>query len=779
MDGGGASGANGEQQPLGPMSPTGERRLGHVVSALVGFFRSISLGRGREPCLQDLLRLLTLWFRYGSDPHVEATLLEGFECVDIDMWLLVIPQIIARINSPNMRVRKSVHTLLLRVGRHHPQALIYPLAVASHEARHHESGTRPPQGPAASSRGRWAERILHTMRGHCDTLVEQALLVSNELIRCAILWGEMWHEALEQAYRRYFYYEQHGVDSMLSVLLPLYRMLDHGANTANERAFVAAFGAELQTALAHCREFSRAGRESELQCAWERFYAVLRQLGRELQEAKTLQLEQVSPQLLQARGLELAVPGTYRADRDVVAIASFAPSIKVMNSKQRPRRLAVMGSDGKEYVFLLKGHEDLRQDERVMQLFGLVNTLLAVDESCARLDLGIQRYGVVPLSTNSGLIEWVPQCDTLHALVRDHRMRRNIMINVEHRLMLHYAPDLDSLSLMQKVEVFKYALANTEGMDLYRVLWMKAPSSEAWLERRSNFSRSLAVMSMVGHMLGLGDRHPSNLMLNRFSGKILHIDFGDCFEVAMRRDKFPEKVPFRLTRMLVNAMEVSAVEGTFRSTCERVMGVLRQHQDSLMAMLEAFIHDPLIKWRLLQPQAPQQPPPSSATSQSHLSSKAASLGDRLGSGGIGGIGGGVGVGGNPTGANAPPLGTSVSARIASLAPSLRASLEESFGYHADSLQLSMQETHTPLESAWHRQWAAAQTSSELLASEGSFEPEALNERAVRVIRRVENKLTGREFGEQLSIADQVQRLIEQATSHLNLCQCYVGWCPFW
>ena len=47
---------------------------------------------------------------------------------------------------------------------------------------------------------------------------------------------------------------------------------------------------------------------------------------------------------------------------------------------------------------------------------------------------------------------------------------------------------------------------------------------------------------------------------------------------------------------------MSAVEGTFRSTCERVMGVLRSHQDSLMAMLEAFIHDPLIKWRLLQPE---------------------------------------------------------------------------------------------------------------------------------------------------------------------------------
>ena len=46
-------------------------------------------------------------------------------------------------------------------------------------------------------------------------------------------------------------------------------------------------------------------------------------------------------------------------------------------------------------------------------------------------------------------------------------------------------------------------------------------------------------MSMVGYILGLGDRHPSNIMLNRNLGKIVHIDFGDCFEVASLRDKFP------------------------------------------------------------------------------------------------------------------------------------------------------------------------------------------------------------------------------------------------
>jgi serine/threonine-protein kinase mTOR len=72
----------------------------------------------------------------------------------------------------------------------------------------------------------------------------------------------------------------------------------------------------------------------------------------------------------------------------------------------------------------------------------------------------------------------------------------------------------------------------------------------------ATFTRSLAVNSMVGHILGLGDRHPSNLMLERKTGKVVHIDFGDCFEVAMHREKFPEKIPFRLTRMLTHAMKV-------------------------------------------------------------------------------------------------------------------------------------------------------------------------------------------------------------------------------
>lgn len=63
--------------------------------------------------------------------------------------------------------------------------------------------------------------------------------------------------------------------------------------------------------------------------------------------------------------------------------------------------------------------------------------------------------------------------------------------------MLSFAPDYDNLPLIAKVEVFEYALQNTEGNDLSRVLWLKSRTSEVWLDRRTNYTRSLAVMSMV------------------------------------------------------------------------------------------------------------------------------------------------------------------------------------------------------------------------------------------------------------------------------------------
>eukprot|EP00871_Galdieria_phlegrea_P006008 jgi/Galph1/895/GphlegSOOS_G5664.1 len=736
-----------------------------VIHALNGFFRALSLCTKTAIRLQDILRLLTLWFRYGGIAEVNATVNTGIAAAEVDTWLDVIPQLFARLHSPNHSVRATVRSLMIRIGRAHPQALVYPLHVAAKSTN--------------KIRKEAAEEILNAMRLHSATLVEQAELVSRELVRVAILWHEMWHEGLEEASRLYF--GEHNVEGMLEVLEPLHAMIEAGPETTREAAFIKEFGRDLAEAAEWCRRFRASGKESDINQAWDLYYHVFRRINKQLPAMSTLDLTQVSLKLLRARNLELSIPGTYAPSFEnnqvsVVRIAGFNPTIQVINSKQRPRRLVIYGSDGREHTFLLKGHEDLRQDERVMQLFGLVNELLSQNSSTNSRALMIKRFSVVPLSPNTGLIGWVPQCDTLHSLIREFREQRKILLNVEHRLMLQMAPDYDNLTLVQKVEVFEYALSNTTGADLSRVLWLKSRNSEMWLDRRTTYTRSLATMSMVGYVLGLGDRHPSNLMLERNTGRVIHIDFGDCFEVAMLREKFPEKIPFRLTRMLVNAMEVCGIEGYFRHTCESVMQVLRDNKDSLMAMLEAFVHDPLINWRLLG--TAEDVIVGRHVKISQEESKQADLTKTFA----------FSVAGTRSQAwkgNANlsstkhlldgPYGLSLS-ELVRLQTGEKTNDEDKWSsVRRKEASFSLRPGETPIEI--RNRDIERQQGSQTVEDVN----EAVNRRALAVIRRVHNKLTGKDFDERqvLGASQQVDRLIVEAMKVENLCQCYIGWCAFW
>lgn len=553
----------------------------YIIPAVEGFLRSIALSPGNS--LQDTLRLLTLWFTYGYQHGVNQAIAQGMATVNIDVWLEVVPQIIARIQTPRQTIQQLIVRLLHDIGRAHPQALIYPLTVASKSN--------------VASRKAVAQGIMAKMREHAATIVDQADLVSTELIRAAILWHEQWHEGLEEASKHYF--ADHNEEAMFEVLEPLHDMIEKGPETLRETSFVQSFGHELRMARDFCRRYKLHGDTNDLNQAWDIYYSTFQRLARQLKLLTVIELQYVSPKLMAVRDLDLAVPGTYQSGKPVIGISYVLPTFTVISSKQRPRRFTMRGRDGKEYTFILKGHEDLRQDERVMQLFGLVNTLFSADQESAKRHLSIHQFSITPLSPGAGLIGFVPHSDTLHTLIKSYRDSRKILIDIENRLMNQMADDnYDTLPLMHKVEVFQYALDNTTGQDLYRILWLRSRNSESWLERRTTYTRSLGLTSMVGYILGLGDRHPSNLMLDQITGEIVHIDFGDCFEVAMQRDKYPEKVPFRLTRMLIHAMEVCGITGTFSRSCEVSMEVLRENKESLMAVLEAFVYDPLINWRL-------------------------------------------------------------------------------------------------------------------------------------------------------------------------------------
>ncbi|KAF5402330.1 hypothetical protein PHET_04458 [Paragonimus heterotremus] len=809
----------------------------HAVPSVLGFVNSISLSPSAN--LQDSLRLINLLFKFGHLAEIREVIREGLTKIRLSNWLLVIQQLLARIDTPREYVANIIVDLLISVGRSYPQSMVCPLVLAF------KSG-------GSDRRRHNANRILYSMEEHSPRLVSEAFLLNEELIRLSITWVEMWSESLEDASRVYF--GEKDIMKMFRILHPLHQMMDRGHETIHESTFLQDHGSELANCRICCETYERTSNNLVLQQAWEGYYTLYRRFTKQVNSMTTLELSVASPRLHEYRkDWELAVPGSYEPHRPLVRIAGIKNCLTLMTSKQHPRKLTVQGSDGHQYVFLLKGHEDTRQDERVMQFFGLVNTLLSNDPETLRRNLTIQRMSVIPLSTNTGLIGWVPSSDTLHSLIRDYREKTQTVLNKENREMILLAPDFDRLNVIQKTEIFEAGLRESSGRDLANILWLKSHSSEAWFERRTNFVRSMATMSMVGYILGLGDRHPSNIMLSRETGKVVHIDFGDCFEVAMLREKFPEKVPFRLTRMIIAAMEVTGIDGVYRHTCEMVMSLMRDNRESLLAVLEAFIHDPLLQWVLLE----------NRKDFTHLDTK---LEDSVMAGGQpagNGLGAPVGNGAGPgLQAAVQPTKTQLhrqaefiqlrqnqivgaqttaarrpTDRTGGLAPNNTASHNPHDQHnhppmtqygprrsetspkrvftnpnHPDSVSLRDPHKINPwrhhlCNGPWfgcyetarrlrrqsetghvvvERQglqgfiFSAKPSSGDETLLEAESRPITLgNTRARAVMEKIHQKLTGTEREKAMDVSNQVNYLIREATSNQNLCQMYIGWCAFW
>ena len=728
----------------------------HFVNAVVSFINAIRFGPSSSTVIQDVLKFLALWSRNCNDDRSLEVLEKSVSMVPVQTWLLVIPQLIARLDHGLDRSCDLVADILATVARENPHPLIAPLIVcaASHERRRREH----------------AELILARMAGSNPTLIAEGRSVCSELIRISMVIHEQWHDALETAAKAYF--GDGNTAENVEILTRAHLWMDRAPESIAEVDFHQKYGRLLQEAKEWLSSFKKTKRVADLNCAWQLYYHVYRQIDEGIRTQQKLELHYASPRLFEASNLAVAVPSqAQQLRKNVVTIASFKPTLKVIPSKQRPKRTAIIGSDGETYLFLLKGREDLRLDERVMQLFRLVNTVLFYSVSTNKIaGYQIQRYSVTPLWETVGLIGWVDECDTMHELIKSHRLARNVTPELEMRLMdqvicTEQPKAYDMLQVMSKTEVMEFLAGLTTGHDLRRSLASSVASSEVWLERRTTYTHSLATMSIVGYILGLGDRHPNNIMIQRSSGKVVHIDFGDCFEVAMTRDKFPEKVPFRMTRMLCNALEVFGEEGVFRSSAESVMTVLRENNETLLTMLEAFVQDPLISWRLVN-KAGELP------EEVETVAVAERMATVLNTEASEGASGGGTAGGGAAGAGA--------AKVASMTVTLDPSTG-ALTAHSPSVASPSVGNLNGGESAGAGTAMSPYTNGGASASAAACAPHE----GVAIMRRLADKLKGCEYASHRSAAnamppkEQVRRLIGEATDISNVAQSWSGWYPFW
>ncbi|KAF3910932.1 hypothetical protein ABW20_dc0109717 [Dactylellina cionopaga] len=274
----------------------------------------------------------------------------------------------------------------------------------------------------------------------------------------------------------------------------------------------------------------------------------------------------------------------------------FEPDIGIASGISMPKILACRASNGLRYKLLVKGgNDDLRQDAIMEQVFEQVSELLQKSRITRQRNLGIRTYKVVPLSTTSGIIEFVLHTVPLHEylLPAHQNYRPKDWRAPQCRNEIQKAQEKPREA---RVKVFEQVMKHFQPVMRF-FFFHKFIGPDDWFSKRLAYTRSTAAISILGHILGLGDRHGHNILLDERSGEVVHIDLGVAFEQG-RVLPVPEVVPFRLTRDIVDGMGITKTEGVFQRCCEFTLSVLRDEAHNIMTILDVLRYDPLYSWTI-------------------------------------------------------------------------------------------------------------------------------------------------------------------------------------
>ncbi|KAK0621491.1 hypothetical protein B0T17DRAFT_608684 [Bombardia bombarda] len=280
----------------------------------------------------------------------------------------------------------------------------------------------------------------------------------------------------------------------------------------------------------------------------------------------------------------------------VPMIQKFEPTMSIASGVSAPKIITAVGSNGQRFKQLVKGgNDDLRQDAIMEQVFAAVSELLRLHRTTRQRNLGIRTYKVLPLTSSSGLIEFVSDTIPLHEYLMPAHER-------------YYPKDLKGSQCRKDISaaqtktidsrVAVYRKVTERFHPVMRYFFMEYFSDpDEWFARRTAYTRTTAAVSVLGHVLGLGDRHGHNILLDSKTGEVVHIDLGVAFEMG-RVLPVPELVPFRMTRDIVDGMGITKTEGVFRRCCEFTLDALREETYSIMTILDVLRYDPLYSWSI-------------------------------------------------------------------------------------------------------------------------------------------------------------------------------------
>lgn len=277
---------------------------------------------------------------------------------------------------------------------------------------------------------------------------------------------------------------------------------------------------------------------------------------------------------------------------EYVYIKGIKEEITVLVSLQRPRKVSFIGSDGKEYTVMMKPKDDLRKDFRLMEFNAVVKQYLHQDPEARQRRLTIRTYAVLPLNEECGLIEWVHNLHAYRQILIGFYKQKNLAMTGKELKASACKPN-DPIEKKRNIFLNVYLPRHPPIFGEWFKYRFTTPHN--WYHARTSYIRTTSVMSIVGYILGLGDRHGENILFDGTNGDTVHVDFNCLFNKGETFD-YPETVPFRLTHNMIHAMGPLGIEGSFRKCCEITMRVLQSQTPTLMSVLRPFVYDSVVSW---------------------------------------------------------------------------------------------------------------------------------------------------------------------------------------
>ncbi|XP_066926586.1 DNA-dependent protein kinase catalytic subunit-like [Clytia hemisphaerica] len=340
---------------------------------------------------------------------------------EIPCWMFLdwINQIVAVIDKP---IQECVQPILKGVARAYPQALMYPLGVCKDQLAF--DGTVEGQ-----KMRKFFEELSNTIR--CDLLqpFSDALL---QMTHPNLLLKDLMEELgkhvetrdqrkvkdfFRQNFAKFFIGEttRRGRDSAPGTQDSMTSSSTSSSSGGSYYFEAGSLGKKLKDIVK--KELGKDG-EKLVGMSLSGYMALKAKILKQLENHKDFRgnLQHFSPWLSQFQAdmfnQHLEIPGQYSGKRKPmleyhVKIAGFDEKILIMSSIRKPKRLTIRGNDQREYKFLVKGGEDLRQDQRIEQVFELMNTVFGNDAGCRNHRMLLKTYKVIPVTQRVGLIEWV------------------------------------------------------------------------------------------------------------------------------------------------------------------------------------------------------------------------------------------------------------------------------------------------------------------------------------------------------------------------------------